>query len=185
MFHTDSCVSSGFWLPRWPPAAPCLLSSVLPLSPFSSFPPIGVCSLCTAIHQACHRSLRGGWRRLRGTWLISLLWLSRAARAFTTPFSTYSYSHFCFPRFIPPLSQCNYCTPLFLPDLVTSPFPFLQPSIDQHVCCMCEKIDALRISVQPPTRLRECCSFTSDRMFIKWALSGSEGFPDCLAAISS
>lgn len=132
---------------RWPPAAPCLLSSVLRLSPFSSFPPIGVCSPCTAIHQACHWSLRGGWRRLRGTWLISLLWLSRAAqqeqapatRAFTSPFSTYSYSHFCFPRFIPPLSQCNYCTPLFLPDLVTSPFPFLQPSIDQHVCCMCEK----------------------------------------------
>lgn len=33
--------------------------------------PRGRCSLCAAIHQTCHRPLRGGWRGLRGTRLIS------------------------------------------------------------------------------------------------------------------
>ncbi len=76
------------------------LFTVLPSPPFSSLAPRGVCSLCAAIHQACHQSLRGGWRGLRGTRLISLLWLSRpaqrerapATRAFAAPSSTFSSS---------------------------------------------------------------------------------------------
>lgn len=31
-----------------------------------------------------------------------------------------------------PFSQCSYCTPPFLPDLVTSPLPSLLHSSDQH-----------------------------------------------------
>lgn len=159
----------------------------LPSSPFPLPPPRGVCSLCTAIHQACHWSLRGGWRRLRGTRLISLLWLSRpaqreqapATRAFSAPSSTYSRSHFCFSGFIPHSVQL-----LHSPISPWSSHLSVSPSVAQHMwyVCLCKR--PLRIFVCP-LRLRESCSFTSDRMFIKWASSGSVGFPDCLAAISS
>lgn len=73
--------------------------------------------------------------------------------------------------------------------LLTSPLsvhlllsPFSSCMYDAYVCSVprCERTEATRV---PPLRLQESQSFTRQRLFIKKALSGSEGFPGCLTAI--
>lgn len=186
----SGCLSDHLQLPAFP----------LHSSPFSSLAPRGVCSLCAAIHQACHRSLRGGWRGLRGTRLISLLWLSRpaqrerapATRAFAAPSSTSSSSssssHFS--------SVLMHLLPLQSVQLLHSPISswlYFSPAQYTSVCMMyaspvCQCVN---------TRMHWECLFVSpkaagkpefhkkqEETIIKRALSGSMGFPDCLTTIT-
>lgn len=146
-------------------------SSLRLLSP-PSLAPRGACSLCAAIHQACHRSLRGGWRGLRGTRLISLLWLSQpaqrerapATRAFAAPSSTSS----SFIR--SPFCQSNYCTPPFLNDRST------------HLSTSCSPTQYKSARTTPSVLPSQ--DEIWEETLIKRGLSGSMGFPDCLTAIA-
>lgn len=157
------------------------LFTVLPSPPFSSLAPRGVCSLRAAIHQACHRSLRGGWRGLRGTRLISLLWLSRpaqrerapATRAFAPPSSTSSSSssssHFS--------AVFLYLFPLQSVQLLHSPissqslhlFTSLSPTLYRsacmtYMCALCLYVNTWMHweSQSAPPRLQESLGFKRD-----------------------
>lgn len=135
-----SSLPPGVWLSLWPPAAPSFffshLLSLPPLSP--SLPQECAHHALPSISLVISRS-GAVWRGLRGTRLISLLWLSAGTNP---PASTRGPSS---PPLPTPLlhllsswirfsfSQDNYFTPPFPLHLVTSSLHGLLHGIDQHM----------------------------------------------------